>query len=176
MTVNKRTQIGSHVLKMIQTFGITCRPGNGQVEILLPMEAWMEQPARSGSPKIKLFGNIDLELLCVFFDCFVKAIFLSLVLDLSLPFERTTIFPTATMLSTLRPAARGLISRTSPVLTLPRTVAASTWAGVKEGPPDAILGITEAFKKDSFGEKINLGVGAYREFGVDHRFLDKANY
>jgi aspartate aminotransferase len=41
--------------------------------------------------------------------------------------------------------------------------AASTWANVKEGPPDAILGITEAFKKDSFKEKINLGVGAYRE-------------
>ncbi|MCJ1278581.1 aspartate transaminase aat1 [Puttea exsequens] len=28
---------------------------------------------------------------------------------------------------------------------------------------DAILGITEAFKADSFGEKINLGVGAYRD-------------
>jgi len=27
---------------------------------------------------------------------------------------------------------------------------------------DAILGITEAFKKDSFPQKINLGVGAYR--------------
>ncbi|MCJ1231605.1 aspartate transaminase aat1 [Toensbergia leucococca] len=27
----------------------------------------------------------------------------------------------------------------------------------------AILGITEAFKADSFGEKINLGVGAYRD-------------
>lgn len=27
---------------------------------------------------------------------------------------------------------------------------------------DAILGITEAFKADSFKEKINLGVGAYR--------------
>jgi aspartate aminotransferase, mitochondrial len=40
---------------------------------------------------------------------------------------------------------------------------ASTFAHVKEGPPDAILGITEAFKKDSFAEKINLGVGAYRE-------------
>ena len=29
---------------------------------------------------------------------------------------------------------------------------------------DAILGITEAFKADSFKEKINLGVGAYREY------------
>ncbi|MCJ1241793.1 aspartate transaminase aat1 [Varicellaria rhodocarpa] len=41
--------------------------------------------------------------------------------------------------------------------------AASTWANVPQGPPDAILGITEAFKADSFGEKINLGVGAYRD-------------
>ncbi|KAE9964550.1 hypothetical protein EG328_010358 [Venturia inaequalis] len=39
---------------------------------------------------------------------------------------------------------------------------ASTWANVPQGPP-AILGITEAFKADSFSEKINLGVGAYRD-------------
>jgi len=31
------------------------------------------------------------------------------------------------------------------------------------GPPDAILGVTEAFKKDSNPNKINLGVGAYRD-------------
>ncbi|KAF2460381.1 putative aspartate aminotransferase [Lineolata rhizophorae] len=41
--------------------------------------------------------------------------------------------------------------------------AASTWANVPQGPPDAILGITEAFKKDSHPKKINLGVGAYRD-------------
>ncbi|KAF5099136.1 hypothetical protein D0Z03_001084 [Geotrichum reessii] len=39
----------------------------------------------------------------------------------------------------------------------------STWANVQQGPPDAILGITEAFKKDTFEKKINLGVGAYRD-------------
>ncbi|RKF56395.1 Aspartate aminotransferase, mitochondrial [Erysiphe neolycopersici] len=39
---------------------------------------------------------------------------------------------------------------------------ASTWSQVPKGPP-AILGITEAFKADSFTEKINLGVGAYRD-------------
>ena len=38
----------------------------------------------------------------------------------------------------------------------------SAWADVKMGPPDAILGVTEAFKKDSNPKKINLGVGAYR--------------
>jgi aspartate aminotransferase len=31
------------------------------------------------------------------------------------------------------------------------------------GPPDAILGVTEAFKKDSNPKKINLGAGAYRD-------------
>ena len=41
--------------------------------------------------------------------------------------------------------------------------AASTWSQVQQGPPDAILGITEAFKKDSHAQKINLGVGAYRD-------------
>jgi aspartate aminotransferase len=41
--------------------------------------------------------------------------------------------------------------------------AASTWANVPQGPPDAILGITEAFKADKFEQKINLGVGAYRD-------------
>jgi len=41
--------------------------------------------------------------------------------------------------------------------------AASAWSKVAQGPPDAILGITEAFKKDSNKQKINLGVGAYRD-------------
>lgn len=31
------------------------------------------------------------------------------------------------------------------------------------GPPDPILGVTEAFKRDTNPEKINLGVGAYRD-------------
>ena len=31
------------------------------------------------------------------------------------------------------------------------------------GPPDPILGVTEAFKRDSNSNKINLGVGAYRD-------------
>ncbi|KAF2154306.1 putative aspartate aminotransferase mitochondrial precursor [Myriangium duriaei CBS 260.36] len=41
--------------------------------------------------------------------------------------------------------------------------ASSVWANVQQGPPDAILGITEAFKADKNPEKINLGVGAYRD-------------
>ena len=39
----------------------------------------------------------------------------------------------------------------------------SVWSKVPLGPPDAILGITEAFKVDPATEKINLGVGAYRD-------------
>ncbi|KAJ8097481.1 pyridoxal phosphate-dependent transferase [Lipomyces tetrasporus] len=41
--------------------------------------------------------------------------------------------------------------------------AISAWSKVSLGPPDAILGITEAYKADKFEEKINLGVGAYRD-------------
>ncbi|EPX74222.1 aspartate aminotransferase [Schizosaccharomyces octosporus yFS286] len=37
------------------------------------------------------------------------------------------------------------------------------WANVPMGPPDPIFGISEAFKKDDFAKKMNLGVGAYRD-------------
>ncbi|KAJ5090180.1 pyridoxal phosphate-dependent transferase [Penicillium argentinense] len=68
------------------------------------------------------------------------------------------------MLSTLRVASRSAAARDANM----RTVVigarqASAWSKVPQGPPDAILGITEAFKADSFKEKINLGVGAYRD-------------
>ncbi|GMK59192.1 hypothetical protein CspeluHIS016_0702070 [Cutaneotrichosporon spelunceum] len=43
------------------------------------------------------------------------------------------------------------------------TRSTSVWANVKAGPPDAILGISEAFKADTDPKKINLGVGAYRD-------------
>jgi len=39
----------------------------------------------------------------------------------------------------------------------------SFWSGVEMGPPDAILGVTEAFKRDTSASKMNLGVGAYRD-------------
>merc|ERR1712093_289285 len=39
----------------------------------------------------------------------------------------------------------------------------STWQNVPAGPPDPILGVTEAFKRDCDSNKINLGVGAYRD-------------
>ena len=39
----------------------------------------------------------------------------------------------------------------------------SWWSSVPMGPPDVILGITEAFKRDENPKKVNLGVGAYRD-------------
>jgi aspartate/tyrosine/aromatic aminotransferase len=37
------------------------------------------------------------------------------------------------------------------------------WNGVQAAPEDAILGLTEAFKKDSRFAKVNLGVGVYKD-------------
>ena len=37
------------------------------------------------------------------------------------------------------------------------------WANVTMAPPDPILGVTDAFRKDTNPNKINLGVGAYRD-------------
>ncbi|KAL5494895.1 AAT1 [Sanghuangporus weigelae] len=55
----------------------------------------------------------------------------------------------------------------STVLRIPRSRIAlralSTWSAVPAGPPDPILGVTEAFKADTDPRKINLGVGAYRD-------------
>ena len=62
------------------------------------------------------------------------------------------------MLSRSAFAARSLAAR-QPMVT--RSV--SAWATVPAGPPDAILGVTEAFKADTDPKKINLGVGAYRD-------------
>ncbi|WEW60852.1 aspartate transaminase aat1 [Emydomyces testavorans] len=66
------------------------------------------------------------------------------------------------MLSTLRIASRSPATKEATLRVLAFRQA-STWSNVPQGPPDAILGITEAFKADTFKEKINLGVGAYRD-------------
>ena len=42
-------------------------------------------------------------------------------------------------------------------------ILSSWWSNVEMGPPDAILGVTEAFKRDDNPKKVNLGVGAYRD-------------
>ncbi|XP_029465097.1 aspartate aminotransferase, mitochondrial [Rhinatrema bivittatum] len=41
--------------------------------------------------------------------------------------------------------------------------ASSMWSHVEMGPPDPILGVTEAFVRDTNSKKMNLGVGAYRD-------------
>jgi hypothetical protein len=50
----------------------------------------------------------------------------------------------------------------------PRTLALgarfkSRWAHVEKGPEDPILGVSVAFNKDTNAQKMNLGVGAYRD-------------
>lgn len=52
------------------------------------------------------------------------------------------------------------------VVSVSRTSAramSSVWSHIEMGPPDPILGVTEAFKADGNPNKINLGVGAYRD-------------
>lgn len=44
-----------------------------------------------------------------------------------------------------------------------RLNSSSWWTNVKMAPPDPILGVTDAFKRDTNPKKINLGVGAYRD-------------
>ena len=39
----------------------------------------------------------------------------------------------------------------------------SAWENVKQGPPDAILGIAQAFRECPDGRKVNVCVGAYRD-------------
>jgi len=37
------------------------------------------------------------------------------------------------------------------------------WKNVQPAPPDSILGLTDAFRKDKNPEKVNLGVGVYKD-------------
>ncbi|XP_072894857.1 aspartate aminotransferase, mitochondrial-like [Hemitrygon akajei] len=50
-----------------------------------------------------------------------------------------------------------------PALAAVSARASSVWSHVEMGPPDPILGVTEAFKRDNSPKKMNLGVGAYRD-------------
>ncbi|XP_071537184.1 aspartate aminotransferase, mitochondrial [Panulirus ornatus] len=56
-----------------------------------------------------------------------------------------------------------LLGQNRAVLQNVHSRASSWWNGVEMGPPDAILGVTEAFKRDTNPKKMNLGVGAYRD-------------
>ncbi len=39
------------------------------------------------------------------------------------------------------------------------------WKSIQPAPPDSILGLTEEFKKDQNPQKVNLGVGVYKDEG-----------
>ena len=55
-----------------------------------------------------------------------------------------------------------MLGRVVSSATLRRSLA--TWTdGIPMGPPDPILGLSESFNKDTFPQKISLGVGAYRD-------------
>ncbi|KAK2101284.1 Aspartate aminotransferase, mitochondrial [Saguinus oedipus] len=41
--------------------------------------------------------------------------------------------------------------------------ASSKWTRVEMGPPDPVLAVTKAFKRDTNNKKLNLGVSAYRD-------------
>jgi aspartate aminotransferase len=56
-----------------------------------------------------------------------------------------------------------LVRRTALGISAQTRRSISAWSGVVTGPPDPILGVTEAFKADTDSRKINLGVGAYRD-------------
>ena len=43
------------------------------------------------------------------------------------------------------------------------TEAAKVWEAVPQAPPDAIFQLTASYKADTFEQKVNLGVGAYRD-------------
>ncbi|KAI4868220.1 aspartate aminotransferase [Hypoxylon rubiginosum] len=64
------------------------------------------------------------------------------------------------MLPAFRAATRQAAARRASTITFQAARAGSTWANVPQGPP---VCITEAFKADTFDQKINLGVGAYRD-------------
>ncbi|XP_066439981.1 aspartate aminotransferase, mitochondrial [Eleutherodactylus coqui] len=54
-------------------------------------------------------------------------------------------------------------ARFQPCLGALQARCSSWWSHVEMGPPDPILGVTEAFKRDTNAKKMNLGVGAYRD-------------
>ena len=72
-------------------------------------------------------------------------------------FERFSLFQTLSMLSSRVQTSIRLSNRLFGLRSI------SAWSKVPQGPPDPILGVTEAFKADSNPKKMNLGVGAYRD-------------
>jgi aspartate aminotransferase len=77
--------------------------------------------------------------------------------------DSTPTLVTTTILNILMITPKLPLAKFATAATAASKPVTSVWSAVPLGPPDAILGITEAFKADSAPEKINLGVGAYRD-------------
>ncbi|QRV86060.1 aminotransferase class I and II protein [Ceratobasidium sp. AG-Ba] len=58
---------------------------------------------------------------------------------------------------------RQLLAHVSPPQSPSDMSSASTFASVPLAPPDAIFKLTAAYKADTYPQKVNLGVGAYRD-------------
>jgi len=56
-----------------------------------------------------------------------------------------------------------LVAHVSPQSSQSSMSSASTFAKVPLAPPDSIFKLTAAYKADSYPQKVNLGVGAYRD-------------
>lgn len=77
---------------------------------------------------------------------------------------------------------QGSVSRIDPVpffdfqsfsrISMVASVNVSRFEGITMAPPDPILGVSEAFKADTHGNKLNLGVGAYRTEELQPYVLD----
>ncbi|XP_053558375.1 aspartate aminotransferase, mitochondrial [Bombina bombina] len=55
------------------------------------------------------------------------------------------------------------VFRCQPAAVTLQNRASSWWSHVEMGPADPILGVTEAYRRDTNSKKMNLGVGAYRD-------------
>ena len=81
------------------------------------------------------------------------------VTQLSVSSTSRTVPMQAALMSRRAPAVlrQGLIARHA------RGMSGMAWTNVEMGPPDGILGLVEAFNKDTALKKVNLSVGAYRD-------------
>ena len=59
-------------------------------------------------------------------------------------------------------AAKSVINASS-TKNLLKSLSTSAWDKFPLGPPDPIIGLNEAYAKDTFEQKVNVGVGAYRD-------------
>ena len=59
--------------------------------------------------------------------------------------------------------SKAIFNQTRKMYLAPRMACFSTWGHVEAAPPDPILGLNEAFKKDTNPKKVLLGMGTYKD-------------